>query len=81
MPDEPGVDDARQKLCLDWFGRMVEATQRLTPEEREDLAAWDRSMVTGEGIATSAWPGWSKHIGPPPWQEQPRAAPGAHSGE
>ena len=55
---------------LEWMSRMVDVYENeLTDAEREELAIWEELHVTGESeSATSDWPGWQKHIGPPPWK-------------
>lgn len=56
----------KQKKLLRWYGRMVEAGQKLTPAEQADLEIWDRQLKFEFGLGTSDWPGWEKHIGKSP---------------
>ena len=44
------------------LGAMLAAHERMTPEERAELAAWERGNAP-----TSAWPGWAQvGVGAPP---------------
>jgi hypothetical protein len=45
------------------YERIIKAATALSEQERTDLAAWERSDVTGDGqFATSDWPGWDAVI-------------------
>ena len=52
-----------------WFKRLHEVYEsKLTEEEKRDLHKWEEANRDGRGrTATNEWPGWRKHIGPPPW--------------
>lgn len=55
-----------QKACRSWFQRM--ATLQLSPQQRQNLEAWERANLDGHSVATSDWPGWIALIGRPPWK-------------
>ncbi|MCZ8254465.1 MAG: hypothetical protein O9327_02135 [Polaromonas sp.] len=39
--------------------RMVALSSRMTQEEKDELLAWEREHVTGDGkFGTTDWPGW-----------------------
>jgi hypothetical protein len=43
--------------------RIISLHEKMSNEEKEELAKWDREEVTGDGEkATSDWPGWKAVI-------------------
>jgi hypothetical protein len=48
-----------------WFGKMLECVEGLTPEERAEFDKWDGERP--EGVATSDWPGFAKCLPARPW--------------
>lgn len=63
-----------QKEYSAYFEALIHCYRtRLTDEERraydewESESLWKASSETYPG--TSAWPGWQKYIGPPPWEK------------
>ena len=59
----------RVKENLRYFEQMVSSYDKLSPEEKEDLAEWDRTKLS-DTVGTSDWPGWEKHIGVAPWKQR-----------
>ena len=56
---------------LRYVGAMLEARERLTPDEVEELESWEMVYVGpradgSDGLGTSDWPGWAKYIGQKP---------------
>jgi hypothetical protein len=60
----PPIDEKRE-----WLRKMFHAyVHMLTWEEAHELEEWE-DLNLGQGVRdTSDWPGWIKHIGPPPWK-------------
>jgi hypothetical protein len=64
---------AFHEASIDWYGNMLVCVdQMLTPEERAEFDEWDLNRP--DGVPTSDWPGFVKHIGPPPYKGR-RARP------
>lgn len=41
------------------YERMVKASEKMSADEKAELATWEAKNVTGGGpLATSDWPGW-----------------------
>lgn len=43
---------------MEWYRRMVEISNEMSPEERARLQAWERDNLDGCTVGTSDWPGW-----------------------
>jgi hypothetical protein len=53
---------------MEWYRKMVNVYETLlTDEEKRALAEWEEIHLGKSDKGTSDWPGWVKHIGPPPW--------------
>jgi hypothetical protein len=64
---------AFRKASIDWYGNMLVCVdQMLTPEERTEFEEWDFNRP--DGVPTSDWPGFERHIGSPPYKSR-RARP------
>jgi hypothetical protein len=50
----------KQVEILNWFGKMVECSESLPPDERAALDQWDKQRP--EGVGTSEWPGFDKYL-------------------
>jgi hypothetical protein len=62
----------RQDATFDYFYNMTECVEKmLTEEERHEFREWDGKRP--QGVPTSAWPGFEKHIGLPPWSKEKTA--------
>jgi len=58
-------DRSRQgQELVQWFGKMIICLESLRPEERAAFDKWDQERP--EGVRTSDWPGFEKHIGKRP---------------
>lgn len=70
------ADSRKQKrdAYLEWMGKMVECVENLPPDERAEFDQWD--LQRPEGVGTSNWPGFEKHLPPRPWDHKPVAARG-----
>lgn len=55
------------KACIQWYELMVRKVRELPTEEVEALNQWERENLGDGHSATSDWPGWRKHLPPPPW--------------
>jgi hypothetical protein len=53
---------------INWYKKMIDAFNSLSPEEKQELADWEKNNLNGSDKATSDWPGWIKYIGLPPWK-------------
>ena len=52
---------------LTWYDKMIDTSDRLSEEEKQDFDAWESTHVDGSGLcSTSDWPGWEKYIGKKP---------------
>ena len=51
-----------------WTGKMLDAYNSMSEEEREDLRQWQQAQSNGRARGTSNWPGWERHIGKKPTQ-------------
>ena len=50
-----------------WIGMTLGAHAAMSPEEREEFAAWERERVDGSGrYASSDWPGYRRYVPPRP---------------
>lgn len=59
--------EKRRKALLERYGALVAASESMPPEERRRLEAWESEFVTGDSeFGTLDWPGWGRHVGPPP---------------
>jgi len=63
--DDGKVINIQHGRIQQWFGKMLECVERLSPEERAEFDQWDRQRP--EGVATSDWPGFAKHLPARPW--------------
>jgi hypothetical protein len=58
-----------------WLSMMVGSYFTLSDAKREELEAWERIHVAGDGVCgTSDWPGWAEYLPPKPVAD-PRPAP------
>ena len=64
--DDGKVIDIRHGRIMQWYGKMMECVERLTPEERAAFDQWERERP--EGVATSDWPGFAKYLAVAPWE-------------
>lgn len=53
---------------INWYKKMVDTYNSLSPEEKQELADWEKGNLVDSNKATSDWPGWVKYIGLPPWK-------------
>ena len=66
---------ARQRRVMAFFAAMCAEGERLTPEERADLEAWERENLGRGNLGTSDWPGWARRgLVRPPWWDRPTAS-------
>jgi len=64
--DDGKVIDIRHGRINQWFGKMLECVESLSPEERAEFDKWDRDRP--DGVATSDWPGFVRYLPAPPWE-------------
>ena len=53
---------------MEWYRKMIGVYKKLSREELQDLEQWEKQNLPSSEKATSDWPGWLRHIGPPPWK-------------
>jgi hypothetical protein len=58
--DNESVIDIRHRRIMQWYGKMLECVEKLPPGERAAFDIWDRERP--DGVATSAWPGFTKYL-------------------
>lgn len=51
---------------LDWYARMVEASVKMSDDDRRALNEWETANLGGKNVATSDWPEWERLIGKKP---------------
>jgi hypothetical protein len=49
-----------------WFSRMVDASMKMSEEDKRALKEWEAANLDGRNVATSDWPGWEKFVGKKP---------------
>ena len=64
--EDEKVVNIRVGQNVDWYGEMIECVDNLPPDERAAFDNWDRERP--EGVATSDWPGFAKHLRAAPWE-------------
>lgn len=48
------------KSHLAQYEKLADAYKKMLPEERAQLAIWEKENLGEGGLATSDWPGWDK---------------------
>jgi hypothetical protein len=62
----------RQEASLEYSLNMNECVEKmLSEDERREFLRWDYDRPPG--VPTSAWPGFERHIGLPPWSKAKRS--------
>lgn len=55
-----------QQSLMAWIERMQDATDAMTPKQRDVLRDWEKANLDGHSVGTMDWPGWEPLIGPRP---------------
>jgi hypothetical protein len=64
--EDEKVVNIHHARSVQWYGKMLECVERLSPEERSEFDMWDKNRP--DGVATSDWPGFAKYLPTRPWE-------------